>query len=40
MIQRNILSVEPDTSVSELEQDGVDQSTIQPGIVQEEEEVS
>ena len=40
MIQRHILPHEPGASVSELEQDGGEQITIQPGIVQEEEEVS
>ena len=40
MIQRNIISDEPGTIVIESEQDDGDQNTIQPGIVQEEEEVS
>ena len=40
MIQRQILSHEPGASVRELEQDGGEQITIQPGIVQEEQEVS
>ena len=40
MIQRNILSDEPGTSVRESEQDGGEQITIQPEIVQEEEELS
>ena len=40
MIQRNILSDEPGSSVRESEEDDGDKNTIQPGIVQEEEEVS